>query len=131
MLFPFGPFGKTVCFRGQGPGNKEAKYVKLWVTDNNMVVATVVYVALPYLEICDWWEKRFARNHLLVDTGVYYIFIAENYYWPTISTKYLARILNGIFSQALNMVIKKSVIYKYIFVLIENVWNDPCEASDR
>ena len=51
MLFPFGPFGKTVCFRGQGPGNKEAKYVKLWVTDNNMMVATVVYVALPYLEI--------------------------------------------------------------------------------
>ena len=71
MLFPFGPFGKTVCFRGQGPGNKEAKYVKLWVTDNNMVVATVVYVALPYLEICDSWEKTFASNHLLVDTGVY------------------------------------------------------------
>ena len=62
MLFPFGPFGKTVCFRGQGPGNKEAKYVKLWVTDNNMVVATVVYVALPYLEICDSWEKNISEQ---------------------------------------------------------------------
>ena len=106
MLFPFGPFGKTVCFRGQGPGNKEAKYVKLWVTDNNMVVATVVYVALPYLEICDSWEKTFASNHLLVDTGVYYIIIAENYYRPTISTKNLARILNG--TQALNVCWKLS-----------------------